>query len=120
MGNLIEEITSSEYSHCHSQRSTSTIQQSVASISPEVISKLKFLQKAYEEQKQRSEFLEKTYEVQKQQNQYILSLLESRGIQVNFETAPHTSHAAARIGESVSQSLIFQRMLNSLNAQSNM
>ncbi|KAM0932310.1 putative transposase, Ptta/En/Spm, plant [Dioscorea sansibarensis] len=38
MGNLIEEITTSEYSHCQSQRSTSTIQQSVASIPPEDMS----------------------------------------------------------------------------------
>ncbi|XP_039136579.1 uncharacterized protein LOC120273904 [Dioscorea cayenensis subsp. rotundata] len=43
---------------------------------------------------------------QKQQNQYILSLLQSQGIQVNFEIALCTSHATIRI-------------LNSLNLQPN-
>ena len=77
MGYLIEEITTSEYSHCQSQQSTSTIQQSVASIPLKIMSMLEFLEEAYEEQKQHTKFLEKAYEEQKQQNQYILSLLES-------------------------------------------
>ncbi|KAM0952707.1 hypothetical protein DsansV1_C02g0016031 [Dioscorea sansibarensis] len=85
MGDLVEEMTSSEYSHCQSQRSTSATQQSVASIPLEVISKLEFLHKAYEERKRHSKFLEKAYEEQKQQNLYILSFLEYRSIQVNFE-----------------------------------
>ena len=75
MGNLVEEMTSSEYSHCKSQRSTFTTQQSVDSIPPEVMIKLEFLEKAYEEQKQHSKFLEKAYEDQKQ---YIISLRISR------------------------------------------
>ncbi|XP_039139224.1 uncharacterized protein LOC120276529 [Dioscorea cayenensis subsp. rotundata] len=86
-GNLVEKIAS-DYSHLQSQWCTSRTQQFVPSIPPEVISKLEILKKAYEEQKQ--------------QIQYIFSLLESRGIQVNFEITPRTSHAAARTGESAS------------------
>ncbi|XP_039119946.1 protein root UVB sensitive 3-like [Dioscorea cayenensis subsp. rotundata] len=87
MGNLVEEITS-DYSHLQSQRSTLRTQQSISSMSPEVMSKLEFLEKAYDEQKK--------------QNQYIISLLESRGIQVNLEITPRTSHAPARTRESAS------------------
>jgi len=90
IGNLAEEMTSSGHSHSKSPQS-STTQQPATSVPLEFMNQLQSLMKAFEEQK-------KELEEQKQQNQCIISMLESRGIQIPI-TMPRN---AARTGESVS------------------